>query len=782
MNVFFLQAKEQLVKHFQRVGTEIKISPYPLVSRFTSHQFQISTLQDFYLVLCAQAALGHALIKGKLQKSLQNESRAGATLSSEPTSWLLIDIDGLIGYTAESFMLLLAPNLSYIVQYSASSGVFTDKGLSCHIIILLDASVNPAILKEWLISLNLTFFKEKIRLNRLNESLHWPVDVTTCQNDKIIYIAPPICTPPEIDTFTQPRIELIEKLQSFFSFPLSFTPIPASEVEKLKNELRTQKGLTRSSKLRLDKSTKLMYSPNPQAAQITGVKEGTDFIHLNLNGGDSWGYYHLVNRPEIIYNFKGEPNYKTNELLPEYWDQLQKAKLHDRTKNKTSDQIVLAIRDRQSSTYYTGYYDKASKELSNFHPAASKEHVFDFLTNNGIPLPDSIADWSCTYNPHSFTALDFTTASINWFKPSPYMLQPLPTAPQSLPAPMQILFSCVLGQEQGLLDHFINWLNCIVRLRCTVGTAQILQGLPGTGKGLLINRVIRPLLGNTNVAIKRMSELHDKFNQHLENTLLCFVDEVQIGENAEHDKILADLKQFITEPTITIRKMRQAAYEAPNHTNWIFSSNSKQHVSIEQDDRRYTVGEYGRTPLRDLLPDHDTYRFVEALDAALPRFMDYLNSLEPNLVRASSVYANEARQVVMENSMATIDVVIKAIKTGNIEKLYEYVSAPDKVAEPVRATMAAKYYELFKDLANKQRSYLTRDELALICDCVVGIGNTPRGAAKFTQYLAHHDLRIKPVRANNKIVRGIPTAWVWPQEILDDLLDTSPKIVAIKSK
>jgi hypothetical protein len=62
----------------------------------------------------------------------------------------------------------------------------------------------------------------------------------------------------------------------------------------------------------------------PGEATITGIKRDRGFVYLNLNGGDSWGYYHSEDNAEYIYNFKGEPVYKTSELLPEYWASINK--------------------------------------------------------------------------------------------------------------------------------------------------------------------------------------------------------------------------------------------------------------------------------------------------------------------------------------------------------------------------------------------------------------------------------------------------------------------------
>jgi len=55
---------------------------------------------------------------------------------------------------------------------------------------------------------------------------------------------------------------------------------------------------------------------------ITEMKVERGFVYFNLNGGDSWAYYHPENNPDYILNFKGEPAYLTKELLPDYWQQL----------------------------------------------------------------------------------------------------------------------------------------------------------------------------------------------------------------------------------------------------------------------------------------------------------------------------------------------------------------------------------------------------------------------------------------------------------------------------
>ena len=60
------------------------------------------------------------------------------------------------------------------------------------------------------------------------------------------------------------------------------------------------------------------------------------------------------------------------------------------------------------------------------------------------------------------------------------------------------------------------------------GTAWVLHGVHGTGKGLLIHSILTPLLGTTNVEARRMDQLDNQFTDFMENRLVVFIDEMDI--------------------------------------------------------------------------------------------------------------------------------------------------------------------------------------------------------------------------------------------------------------
>ena len=118
MDIFFLEASASLTKQYARSrGGELTKTPYPFTWEFTSHEQKFSSLQDLERLLTSHAALGHCVLKGKLNRPLAFESRAGTTTSEAPTSWLVLDLDG-IDTTPDKFLQDVGlHHVSHIVQY-----------------------------------------------------------------------------------------------------------------------------------------------------------------------------------------------------------------------------------------------------------------------------------------------------------------------------------------------------------------------------------------------------------------------------------------------------------------------------------------------------------------------------------------------------------------------------------------------------------------------------------------------------------------------------------------
>lgn len=767
MNLVFLQAHQALTKLFVRAADgQIAVTPYPHAAQFKSHNHEVRTLQTFVRELTHHASRGHCLLKGQLKTPLDFTSRAGSTDPNTPTEYIVIDVDGLHDHTPDQILDKLGiKDVSYIIQYSASQGVLPSKGLSCHIFVLLSTPVQPEIIKRWLILKNLEQFADYIRLTRSGVALHYPIDITACQNDKLIFIAPPNCTPKELDQLKEERIKLVEKDLPTYDFPRD-VPEVQGRVHEWVNALRKIMGLN----ARLSYQQKVLkgveYMPNPNQATITGVKEARGFTYLNLNGGDSWAYWHPNDNIEFIHNFKGEPTYRTEELLPKYHYDFLQAQVPEAEKAKE----WYGFRDPRADTYYTGWHHPGTGQYE-FFATSNKIKVQDFLSLHGLGKPKEIEDWKCEFDPASARGVEPKQKYWNRFIPSEFMV--LPKSDGHLPSTILSIIKHVIGTDQLLLDGFLNWLAFAFQHRRATGTAWILQGVPGTGKGILANHIIKPLFGATNYTARRMEELEDRFNGYLENCLICYIDEVNIGVSKRSDMIMANLKNQITEERITVRNMRQTAYEVPNYLNWVMSSNMNTPIILDREDRRFNVGAYQTKPIREIFPD--TAALIQAIEVELPSFAAFLQGARVDMGAVRVPVRNEARDELIDNSRTSLDIVGDAILKGDIDTLYHL---HEEETNTYRAIKADAYLAVLKDIVKQGRKRITRGEMMRIFDYAVG--ETPDSPAKFTRFLKHRNIKLKKMRIEgSKPVMGIEVDWVVTDEVKAELLGGTPPVLRI---
>ncbi|WP_196301699.1 primase-helicase family protein, partial [Streptococcus pneumoniae] len=83
-----------------------------------------------------------------------------------------------------------------------------------------------------------------------------------------------------------------------------------------------------------------------------------------------------------------------------------------------------------------------------------------------------------------------------------------------------------LGNDADCTAHFINWVSFILQKRTRTLTAWVLHGTEGTGKGILMNRILRPIFGKNQTASRRMEEFNEPYNAFMKQCFLVFVDEV----------------------------------------------------------------------------------------------------------------------------------------------------------------------------------------------------------------------------------------------------------------
>lgn len=773
MDIVFLEASVPLTKSYTKSSGGIVKSPYPLVWEFTSHTEQITSLTQFEAALKSRSALGHCVLKGSISRDLVKESRAGSTDTNGMTEWLVLDLDGLpdsislsspsgssqtVPLTIDLFLTELGlQDISYIVQWSASYGI-ENKKLRAHVFMFLDKPYAAPLLKQWLVQKNheTPILAGSLSLTSTGNTISWPLDVSACQSDKLIYIAPPVLKGIKDPMGKQPRIQFVKRRFD----KLSLTNLINSSTKnrelthKAIKDLREAAGLPeRKVTYKIVGSTEVMLKPDESV--ITEMKTERGFVYFNLNSGDSWAYYHPENDPTYIRNFKGEPAYLTKELLPDYWQQLTGTGSSTRT--SSTGLTYLAFCDRATGVYWRGTYEAGTDAL-DINPAKNETQLRHFAKQYGVPIGDYVPEWDLVFDPTDLVRVDTQNRIVNRFQPTQYMLNAGTKPPKAVPKLIQRVIANALGDDGPVFDHFINWLATIVQTRDRTRTAWVLHGTTGTGKGILTSKVLRPLFG-AHTATRRMEELNEKYNHFMEGAMLIFVDEVETKALQNERGVMAKLKNFITEEYVAVRAMYANAVEVQNRSNWIFMSNKSDPVLIDKEDRRYNVGRYQANKL--VISELE----VLQIDKELQAFYDYLVNFPADYMKASTVIHTADRDTMISISESSVDTVSSALIEGDFGFFIDQLPTNDA---HVRNALANSKVEDYKDVlkllmvrAGAARTsgncVISREELRTLFDFTVG--SMPTTPNKFTALLKHHRVHLEPVWIDNKTVRGIYVTW-----------------------
>lgn len=772
MQIFFLSAQNDLTKKFTKLTNgDIEKTSYLSAYEFTSHEEKPKDLAEFLEALKRHAADGHCLLKGSLARPLINEPRAGSTDTNAATDWVCLDIDGLPpDYTVDELLKLMGiGDVSYILQWSASQSVMNET-LRCHVIMRLSRPASAPLLKQWLIQLNhqTTFLRDHMELTKTNLGIRWGLDITACQNDKLIYIAPPILVGLKNPLGRRPRYDLVLKVRDALTLPdkintpeanraLTTTRVAdlrrAANLPERKNSYRTYKDVEVLSK--------------PDQATITEIRHERGFTYMNLNNGDSWAYYHPADNCEILYNFKDEPNYAIKELLPDYYKQAKIAVSRAASIESSvgaylpdpQQPVLLAYRDRKTGVYYHGTYDPNTNDLK-YDQAKNEKQVRDFCMQYGMPMGDFIPIWDMVFEPNNKAPrVDVENRTINLFSDTEYMLNVGKKQPKAVPPTIMKIMSHMVAHDTATITHLLNWLAYIVQRRERPKTAWVWYGTEGTGKGMFASKVLRPIFGLNQTSMRPGSILASEFNAYMRNQLIVFFDEAHVAEMKDSEAIHAKMRNWITEPTISIRAMRENSVETTNYAAIVVMSNKPNVILLQKKDRRWNVAPFQETKLE--LTDEE---IDKKLPSELQAFHDYLAFYPLDEAAARTPLITEDRDRLISTTTSSADDVAYALaeKKADMGFFLDQLPSDGSLVGYRMQSSVQDYKKTLHTLLIRTRNEgtgrckISRDELHTLFEYTVG--NMPNSPNKFTKFLAHRHIHTEKVRID-KPVYGIQVEW-----------------------
>jgi len=149
------------------------------------------------------------------------------------------------------------------------------------------------------------------------------------------------------------------------------------------------------------------------------------------------------------------------------------------------------------------------------------------------------------------------------------------------------IYNVIADDDNEIGDWIISWVARIVQQPGgeRPGTSIVLRGGQGTGKGVFVS-MIGKLFGAHYMAVSHSSQVAGRFNSHLSDKVLVFIDEGFWAGDKQSEGVL---KSIISEKYLAVEKKGVDIVQVKNNINLIMASNNDWVVPAGVDERRFFV-------------------------------------------------------------------------------------------------------------------------------------------------------------------------------------------------
>lgn len=817
----FLEGKGnlRLIKKFRENGEK---ESYPNAKNFTSHVYQypksIKGLEMRLKDMQKHAESGGCMLKGELDKELKEEPRAGHTLRNKPNDVLVLDIDNLrvnldeiLGFreaemqdaelmkkdkNAPSFIdtskgklgehqiKAIAAHLvkkfpsefhdiSYFIHASSSMGTKGKDCVSMHLEFVLDNPVSPHAQKDWLMAYNLIAepFKSNLSLGVTGLALKYPLDVTVADNSKLIFIGHPYFERSTMNPIEdEHRIILVKKKKVMLPSEAIRLNMSVAAVKAMKDtailNLRKAQSLPKvkaETKTIVRNNERLELLKNPDAMTIEIVDEQGDFVHCNINGGDSNGYYFFKHDPSIVHNFKQEPVFRLQDANENFYYEMLERFADEISERKGRQYLV--VRDSNNKGKINAVEIDANTKKIYYHSQFDDlKAATDWAAQYGELLPESLPFAFIDYNPTKSEVIERRKPSegaaeevyINTFQDSELWLRAsstIDTVPNyenctktlkdMCPASHFVMNHVLNGDTE--LRHFLNWIAMALQTKKKIGTTWLMQGVQGTGKGIMWEEVLRPLFGKNNTKKSTIDELEDRFDTQFTTKTLVLIDEFRHSEAKGSKRLESRLKIMATESEYSVRAMHKEYNESENFFNMIFYSNAGDAARIEESDRRWNVAPRQRISLRARLNPTDSEKAIEHIERLIEKIRgetetlaNFFKSFEVNTAQARNALENQAKNDLRSASRTRTEDFTAAIYSGDAAWFYMNAETYSGENPKLRAELKKALEAIINRTDMEQNlTVVTLEDLAPFYSIIAG-GDKLESVQAVRKYLMRH--------------------------------------------
>lgn len=293
---------------------------------------------------------------------------------------------------------------------------------------------------------------------------------------------------------------------------------------------------------------------------------------------------------------------------------------------------------------------------------------------------------------------------LNIYKPSPILLKALDimkmqqVTSKSFPNLQEFFLTfCDYQNESDTYHYLINYLAWWLQNlgKRTPQIAFFMTGVEGTGKGILVEKILKSMLNIQDYTKITTQELM-KFNSDLDGKFLVYVDEIQVST------VIKDLlKNIIGNQMIKLEGKYMSSKLTKNHGLFFISKNNMKHSILDtKGNRRYSIIYNGQSLIHRWGEGkvnwfNDTFYDSSEFYAELEFFSAYLLQYKVDESQTITPLKNAIRDILEENER---------------ESDVEYITIQDRLLQAIEDAVIANNSELILDEKKKLKSMYDEDK------------------------------------------------------------------------
>lgn len=267
------------------------------------------------------------------------------------------------------------------------------------------------------------------------------------------------------------------------------------------------------------------------------------------------------------------------------------------------------------------------------------------------------------------TDLNYKKNEINLF--TGYAVEPIPCSNDELYLFSDYVLNVLADGNVQIAEYIINYSAKIIQLQKNKHTL-ILQGEQGTGKSTYTDILVKILGTSITTKIQHKDHLTGKFNAHLANKVLAYMEEALFYNKKDSDNRDSDaLKTLSTDSKIKIEIKGGATFDVDNRLSIVLTTNHDFPMDISKGDRRNAMFTVSEVKMQDAEYFDKLYKWLE--DDGYGKLLYYFQGYKTSDL---SIPDSSLKKNSMLNSLRSAEkFIVELFKNNGTLDIYSYDSS-----------------------------------------------------------------------------------------------------------